>query len=335
MTYHVVGCSECQSLWLLEDSHKESATCPTCGTRHQRSALRTLAQADDRDGANQQRSALLAERADAGDADLDPYWEQATRASEPIVDDRAYLDGLGIDPDLVEDLTSEDDDTSASERTTTRTPGTGPDVPAPVADRPQLRGPVDDARSPGVSLIEAGGQLGIAGQTYHEVSPRTSEWLADVVSDLVPSTARLVQDLARERYNFDYRDPDAGAGAVATFIHEELVGRVAQLDTADAPTAAVEEARSYLDAIGRYALLWADDVYRVRRGFDGAEQFERVTRTLETTGTSQGQFNAGVDALRHSLVALHEERAVPRTLTFVLDGEQWTGADRETIKRAL
>jgi len=334
MTYRVVGCSECQSLWLLEDTDDESATCPTCGTRHQRHRLRTLAQADDKDGANQQRSALLAERADAGDADLDPYWEQATRASEPIVDDRAYLDGLGIDPNLVEDLTSEDDDTSASEQTT-RTPGIGPDVPAPVADRPQLRGPVDDARSPGVSLIEAGGQLGIAGQTYHEVSPRTFEWLADVVSDLVPSTARLVQDLARERYNFDYRDPDAGAGAVATFIHEELVGRVAQLDTADAPTAAVEEARSYLDAIGRYALLWADDVYRVRRGFDGAEQFEHITRTLETTGTSQGQFNAGVDALRHSLVALHAERAVPRTLTFVLDGEQWTGADRETIKRAL
>jgi len=337
MTYCVVGCSDCQSLWLLEDGNEDTATCPTCGTCHQRDSLRTIAQTDDRAVANQQRSALLADRADAGDADLDAYWEQATRASEPVVDDRDYLDGLGLDPGLVDRLTGEDDEHTRAERTaTTQTPGTGPDVDVPVADRPQLRGPVDgEPRTPGVSLIEPDGQLDIAGQTYHDVSPRTSEWLAEVISDLVPSTARLVQDLAHERHNFDYRDPTAGSGAVATFIHEKLVGRVADLQDVDADTAAIEEARSYLDAIGRYALLWADDVYRVRRGFDGAEQFERITRTLETTGTSHGQFNAGVGALRHSLVALHAERAVPRTLTFVLDGEQWTGADRGTVKRAL
>ncbi|WP_018258841.1 DUF5817 domain-containing protein [Halomicrobium katesii] len=337
MTYHVVGCSDCQSLWLLEDTNDDTATCPRCGTRHQQNALKSLAQADDRDVANQQRSALLADRAGAGDADLDPYWAQATRTDEPVVDDRAYLDGLGLAPDLVDQLTGEHNEPDTTESSaTTQTPGTGPDLDVPVADRPQLHGITDgDSRSPGVSLIDPGGQLGIAGRTYHDVSPRTSEWLPDVVTELVPSTARLVQDLARERYTFDYRDPDAGAGAVGTFIHEELIDSIAQLDTVDANTAAVEEARSYLDAIGRYALLWADEVYRVRRGFDGTEQFERITKTLETTGTSQGQFNAGVDALRHSLVALHKERAVPHTLTFVLDGEAWTAADRETIKRAL
>mgnify|MGYP000129704962 CR=1 FL=1 len=337
MTYHVVGCSDCQSLWLLEEANDDTAICPTCGIRYQRSTLRTLAQADDRDVANQQRSALLADRADAGDADLISYWEQATRASEPVVDDRSYLDGLALDPELVDRLTGEQDEHTNDERiVTTKRPGTGPDVEVPVADRPQLHGTSDaDPRTPGVSLIEPDGQLDIAVDTYHGVSPRTSEWLADVVADLVPSTARLVQDIAREHCKFDYRDPNASSGAVATFIHEELVGRVANLQDVDAPTAAVEEARSYLDAIGRYALLWADNVYRVRRGFDGAEQFERIMRTLETTGTSHGQFNAGVDALRHSLVAIHAERAVPRTLTFVLDGEQWTDADRDTVKRAL
>jgi len=338
MTYAVVGCSDCQALWLLDETVGDSTTtCPTCGTQHRRESLRTLAEAEDRAVANQQRSALLAERAGAADAELDPYWEQAMRADDPIVDDRAYLDGLGLDPALVATLTADSDqDESSTPSASTQPPGSGPDIDVPVADRPQLRGGVaTESRAPGVSLVEADGQLGIAGRTYRDVSPRTSEWLTDVVTDLIPSTARLVQDLARERYGFDYRDPDVEAGAVATFTHEELVDSVAQLNAVSADAGTIEEARSYLDAIGRYALLWADDVYRVRRGFQGAEQFERIQRTLETTGTSQGQFNAGVDALRHSLAALHAERAVPPALTFVLDGEQWTAADRDTIKRAL
>ncbi|WP_018258845.1 DUF5817 domain-containing protein [Halomicrobium katesii] len=342
MTYAVVGCSECQSLWLLEDDNSQAAHCPTCGTRHQRDALRPLAQAEDRDVASQQRTALLADRAGAADADLDPYWAQDARAAEVVVDDRTYLNGLGVAPELVDQLTDEPEESEPDESepaapstTTTQSPGSGPDVDVPVAERPQLHGTGDEPHTPGISVIDPGGQLGIAGHTYQGVSPRTSEWLADVIAELVPSTARLVQDIARERYDFDYRDPDAGSGAVETVIHDELVTDIAQLESVDANTAAVEEARSYLDAIGRYALLWADDVYRVRRGFKGTKQFDRITSTLETVGTSRGQFNAGVDALRHSLVALHAERAVPRTLTFLLDGEAWTAADRDTIKRAL
>lgn len=348
MTYQVVGCSECSSLWILEHTGDESAICPTCGTKHQRQNLRPKATAEESDVAAQKRSALLADRRGEADADLDAYWLQEDRAANPIVDDREYLDGLGLEDELVDELTLDQTETITTGRgSITSSAGTGPDVDVEVADRSQLSGVAnEDALSTGVTLITPESQLGNAGHIYRDVSPRTSEWLGDVIEDQIPSTARLVQELAADRGNFDYRDPDVDAGTVEAFTQYELVQDVAGLEridedgtlvqqTVDADVGTIEEARSYLDAISRYALLWADDVYRLRRGFEGEQQFERIQRTLETTGTSHGQFNAGVDALRHSLAALHAERDVPLPQTFVLDGQEWTGSDAETIKRAL
>jgi hypothetical protein len=337
VTYAVVGCGDCATVWILQDSDDATAVCPTCGTEHQRHQLRSLATAQTRDAAAQQRSAILAARRDEADADLDEYRLQGDRATEPVVDDREYLDGLGLDGALVEELCGDDTATTSDSGTTTADSGTGPDVDVPVADRAQLRASADHTvEEPGVSLLNPGGQLGITGHAYRDVGPRTSEWLPEVVQDLIPETARLVQDLAHEHpLGVGPLDPKKSNGDVSTFIHEVLAGEVAQLDDADAPAGTVEEARSYLDAIGRYSLLWADDVYRVNRGFDGAEQFERAQRTLETTGTSHGQYNAGVEALRHSLCQLHGERLQPPALTFLLDGKEWTAADAESVRRAL
>jgi hypothetical protein len=100
--YAVVGCTECRTLWLLEDPHaSETATCPRCGRRHETSALKRLFTAEDRDDARQARAAMLADRAGAGDAfestpsvaDLDGATE------ESVVDDREYLDAAGVDAD--------------------------------------------------------------------------------------------------------------------------------------------------------------------------------------------------------------------------------------------
>jgi hypothetical protein len=272
------------------------------------------------------------------DSDFDEYWLQEQRATDLIVDDREYLDGLDEDDDLVNKITpDETEQTSRRSSSSTVEVGTGPDVDVEVSDRRQLHGVTDsDAVAPGISLVDPKGQLSMAGRTYRDVSPRTSEWLADVLKDIIPSTARLVQDLAYDHpEGVDPMDPAKTNYEVTRFVTTVLVEEVAQLDDVHADMGAIEEARSYLEAIGRYSLLWADDVYRVRRGFQGKKRFELVQRTLETTGTSHGQFNAGVEALRHSLCALHAERDVPLPLTFVLAGDDWTAADRETVKRAL
>jgi len=97
MSYRVVGCTECRSLWIIDSEPMNSAVCPGCGEQHQRGKLRSFATVTDREEAAQQRSALLAERRGEPDADLDAYWLQEERATDPIVDDREYLDGLNLD----------------------------------------------------------------------------------------------------------------------------------------------------------------------------------------------------------------------------------------------
>lgn len=103
--YAVVGCSECEHLWLLEDPRSsETATCPRCGRTHRTKQLRRLAEDDDREAARQARAALLAKRggnseAFAGTAHVA---EMESRIDDSGVDDREYLEGSGLDPDAVE-----------------------------------------------------------------------------------------------------------------------------------------------------------------------------------------------------------------------------------------
>ncbi|AAV44411.1 pNRC100 replication protein H-like (plasmid) [Haloarcula marismortui ATCC 43049] len=336
MTFHVVGCSDCSALWIIDESRDSKACCPTCGRTHSREHLRSLASAADREVAAQRRSAILASRRDESDADLRAYWDQAT--DDPVIDDREYLDGMGLDDDLVDNLCGESSSTSTTSDSSTTRPDSGPDVDVDVANKPQLRGSAypDAAEEPGIALLDLRGQLSITGLTYHDVAPQSSEWLGDLLADLIPMTARCVQDLAvLHEEGPDPSDPRQTNYEVPRFVQEVLAGEVAGLEAADASVGAIEEARAYLDAAARYALLWDNECYRAQRGFKGTEQFERIQRTLTTTGTSRGPFNAGVDALRHSLVALHAERETPLPVTFVLDGEAWTAADRETVKRAL
>lgn len=99
--YAVVGCGECDALWIVE-GEPETTGCPRCGTRHRFASLRRLAETEDEAAARQARGALLAERSGAGD----PLDSVPTRADlpddfAPAVSDEEYLAGAGIDPDAV------------------------------------------------------------------------------------------------------------------------------------------------------------------------------------------------------------------------------------------
>jgi Arc/MetJ-type ribon-helix-helix transcriptional regulator len=102
--YAVVGCTDCTNLWLLADpGEADSAQCSRCGTRHQTSNLRRFFESPDRAEARQARSALLADKQDAGDAfaDLDSVAEMEWRLDDSGVTDDEYLDASGLDADAV------------------------------------------------------------------------------------------------------------------------------------------------------------------------------------------------------------------------------------------
>jgi hypothetical protein len=100
--YAVVGCTDCDGLWLLsEPETAETARCPRCGRTHRTARLRHLFEAEDRDVAREARAAMLARRQGAGEAFDDvpsgPALERA--AADAGVDDERYLERKGVDPD--------------------------------------------------------------------------------------------------------------------------------------------------------------------------------------------------------------------------------------------
>jgi len=102
--YAVVGCSDCDHLWLLSDPRTaETATCPRCGRTHQTKKLRRLAEDENREAARQARAALLAKRGGNSEAFAETAHvaEMERDLDDSGVDDQEYLQGSGLDPEAV------------------------------------------------------------------------------------------------------------------------------------------------------------------------------------------------------------------------------------------
>jgi len=97
--YAVVGCTDCGSLWVIEDG-PDSATCPRCGRRHATDKLRHLAEAEGGDAAREARAALVANRRDAGDA-APSFGDLEAAMDAEVVDEETRLEAAGIDPKAV------------------------------------------------------------------------------------------------------------------------------------------------------------------------------------------------------------------------------------------
>jgi len=108
--YAVVGCSDCQALWIVE-GRPERTQCPRCGSRHQFDRLEPFVRTEDREEAREVRAAVLAAEQGREDAygNLDSVGEMAAQLDEVGVSDREYLAASGIDPDTVENAAESTD----------------------------------------------------------------------------------------------------------------------------------------------------------------------------------------------------------------------------------
>jgi len=104
--YAVVGCRDCEALWLVSDpGEAETARCPRCGTRHRTDRLRRLYESPDREAAREARAAMLAERRGESEAfaTVDHVADLERAVDDAGVDDREYLEASGLDADAVAD----------------------------------------------------------------------------------------------------------------------------------------------------------------------------------------------------------------------------------------
>ncbi|UWG48812.1 Peptidase A24A, prepilin type IV [Halanaeroarchaeum sp. HSR-CO] len=100
--YAVVGCSDCEALWIVE-GRPETTGCPRCGSRHRFEALKKFVTTDDEDHARDVRSALLAKRRGEEDAfaRVDSFAELEPALEDVGTTDEEYLAASGIDTEEV------------------------------------------------------------------------------------------------------------------------------------------------------------------------------------------------------------------------------------------
>jgi hypothetical protein len=100
--YAVVGCGECQALWIVE-GRPERSQCPRCGTTRQYEKRREFVTTDDEDHAREVRASMLAARQDQNEAfaELDSFAELETQVETAGIDDETYLTESGIDAEAV------------------------------------------------------------------------------------------------------------------------------------------------------------------------------------------------------------------------------------------
>jgi len=191
-------------------------------------------------------------------------------------------------------------------------------------------------RHPDIRKVSPGGSPSTAGIVVGDISPRLSEWLPELLRELLPSSLRAIRGYAAET------DPQI----LSHKRYGSLVGKL-QADTLGVTPREWQsttefwsddeaEAVEYLYSLAKRAIKYYDhseddfSEYHQR-------QYEQLDNALTRVGTGKGPLNGGLEALAKGPVRLHNELDDdPRSMTLILDGESWTGlTDRSTGVRAL
>lgn len=102
--YAVVGCPECEHLWIVA-GRPETSQCPRCGHRREHALRTKFATSEDADAAREARSRLLAERQDHEEAfaSVESFADLEAAVDEAAVDDDTYLEASGVDPEAADE----------------------------------------------------------------------------------------------------------------------------------------------------------------------------------------------------------------------------------------
>lgn len=180
------------------------------------------------------------------------------------------------------------------------------------------------ARERGIRIVSHETSITTRGLVCSDVSPRLTEWLPELLTELQSHTEETIRDQATTE------NPWRASSQLCSKILPEwqTTEQVWSDDTA--------EAVAYTRAITALGLTYTDEstndlsTYHRNRHAD-------LTDTVTTIGTGRGAVNAGLGALAKGPAALHRElEDQPQTLTLLLDGPEWTALeDRRTGVRAL
>ncbi|MFC6955427.1 DUF5817 domain-containing protein [Halorubellus litoreus] len=113
--YHVVGCSECSALRIVE-GRPERSSCTRCGASKQFSKLKRFVSTEDVDHAREVRASMLANRQGEGEAfaNVDSFADMEADVAEGVVDDDEFLERSGVDATAAQEAADRADTGRAS-----------------------------------------------------------------------------------------------------------------------------------------------------------------------------------------------------------------------------
>lgn len=343
----VVGCGDCDTLWLVKRLRAtESVECPSCGRKHQSANLKPLAQADTISKARELRARILAERA----GELDRYRESGTFAEQDQdidlrpwgsdqLADQVDAKPIGSDrfAEFVEDRPTEserfaefvEDRPTESDRFSILAEHHFDTHHLPAAswsgrDAPEVDTP-EPPENAGISVLNPGQQP--VSDVVSGVGPRYSEWLPDLLEALLPAAAGTVDRLARAE------------DETPTSLLGSDVGSADVQDDERPPLTGFEERFGVIGAGGRWTpslVTWMDRWWSADVAESERTAYEKTMDVLTGTGTGQAPEDMGLDAMERTYVRLLSHAADAPTVRVVLDGPSWTDLeDRRTGERAL
>lgn len=181
-------------------------------------------------------------------------------------------------------------------------------------------------RTRGIRAILPGdtGQQQLPVATARHLPPQLSEWLPELLADLLPATTTSLRRLAHE-YDDAYDRNIVETRRPGPFVYDHLIEELG----CDAL------ATHYASALTDYALKYSQEAYdelpdRHQATYDQLEHF------LTQFGTGAGPFDRGIEALKQGPIAIHRQDVPSQTIRVTLDAPAWKDvSDQRTAARSL
>jgi hypothetical protein len=372
--FAVVGCRECSWYWIIDGGHRETRNCPRCNTTHSHT-LKRIEETDERDIAEASRAVALAKTSRRDDVETDPEWYldiredvHTTIAKTHTESGEVFIPSVEIDDEFDVDLEAlvdaapspadelDEDWTTAFETYDTAfedevSPGLEDVVDAPTPDDPTSRSQTPGVRT-GITPATPGESGSLAERYFvlsgeDAITPRAyrDRWLCEALIDLLKPLAATVRDHVRDvdpaALEAGRRPTDAGR------LIEDLMQAGVVAQDGQWASALVDYATRYCNDAGHPTLpvpseseATADggtDDYRDRREYH-RDHRQSLLDQLIAPATTGGQFQAGAEAVRQSVVAAVDYLLDDDTdilYRMHMDADAWLDADQDTAERAL
>lgn len=323
----LVGCSNCDELWLAEAGRK-TTDCPRCGTTYETRTLRKFAEDTDHDALIEQRTRILASRSDARareqyratvDDTLQHHDSLEDAARSTLIDEESVLRHIGAD-DVADRLYNHEESTTSTQSTTEKT-----DSPSATPTLDPLGTPLPVAANAGISRIppDRDGQLDLSTTlTYRGLQPQMRRWVPDVLEDLLPTLTAVIAQWTADQDDvaLDARDSER----IATHLLEDLDIEPTTTEI-DGDHQAPVEVRAWVRDLVTFTIRAVNEDVTV----------DEAPMSLTRIGTGRGLVNAGRAALRAGPAALLDTLDVTPQFAATLNEGEWRGTRKGTRARSL